>query len=159
MDNKTPINIKIGGQIPSFSATDHEGNPVTEKDLSGKKHILFFYAQDDTPTCTKEACSLRDDYSYFKGKGYEIIGISKDAPKKHQKFIEKYSLPFPLIADTELSMLNAFGLFGPKKFMGKDVMGVYRTTVVTDEKGTVTHIVDKVESASHGQQLKNLLGI
>jgi peroxiredoxin Q/BCP len=159
MENKSSGKIQVGGPIPAFSAADQEGNPITDKELSGKKHILFFYAQDDTPTCTKEACSLRDDYGFFKEKGYEIIGISKDSPKKHQKFIEKYSLPFPLIADLELSMLNAFGLFGPKKFMGKDVMGVYRTTVVTDENGVITHIVDNVESSSHGQQLKSLLGI
>lgn len=158
MEHKSSGKIQVGDHIPAFSASDHEGNPITQKELSGKKYILFFYAQDDTPTCTKEACSLRDDYSFFKDKGYEIIGISKDAPKKHQKFIEKYSLPFALIADPDLSMLNAFGLFGPKKFMGKDVMGVYRTTVVTDENGVITHIVDSVESAAHGQQLKNLLG-
>lgn len=159
MDHTSIGKIQVGGTIPPFSTADHEGSPMSNKDFTGKKHILFFYAQDDTPTCTKEACSLRDDYSFFKDRGYEIIGISKDAPKKHQKFIEKYGLPFPLIADTELNMLNAFGLYGPKKFMGKDVMGVYRTTVVTDENGVITHIVDKVDSASHGEQLKSLLGL
>ena len=120
---------------------------------------MFFYPQDDTPTCTKEACNLRDNYSFFEQHGYTVLGISKDTAKKHQKFIDKYSLPFSLIADPEMSMLNAFGFFGPKMFMGKEVMGTYRTTVVTDEKGVITHLIGDVVAAEHTEQIKKALGL
>ncbi|MFZ1748904.1 MAG: peroxiredoxin [Saprospiraceae bacterium] len=151
-------NVKVGDQIPSFVSTDQNGAPVTAESLIGTKHILFFYGQDDTPTCTKEACNLRDQYKYFAQKGYKIYGISKDKPKKHIKFIEKYELPYDLIADTELNMMNAFGYYGPKKFMGKEVTGVYRTTVITDERGIITHIIDKVVSGDHSNQIKEAIG-
>jgi len=152
-------NVKVGDRVPSFRATMQTGEEISEASLNGKKHILFFYPQDDTPTCTKEACNLRDNYSFFEQHGYTILGISKDTAKKHQKFIDKYSLPFSLIADPEFSVLNAFGFYGPKMFMGKEVMGTYRTTVVTDEAGVITHIIEDVVAAEHTEQIKKALGL
>jgi peroxiredoxin Q/BCP len=152
-------NVTVGDLVPAFRATLQTGEEITESSIVGKKHILFFYPQDDTPTCTKEACNLRDNYSFFEQQGYTVLGISKDTAKKHQKFIDKYSLPFSLIADPEMSMLNAFGFFGPKMFMGKEVMGTYRTTVVTDEKGVITHLIGDVVAAEHTEQIKKALGL
>jgi len=151
-------NVKVGDTIPLFKATDENGNVVNPETLKGKKNIIFFYGQDDSPTCTKEACNLRDNFKYFDTKGYRIYGVSKDNEKKHKKFIDKYDLPYSLIADTELSMMNAFGFYGPKIFMGKEVTGVYRTTVVTDEKGVITNIIYDVVSANHSEQIKEAIG-
>jgi peroxiredoxin Q/BCP len=153
------MNIKTGNVLPDFRAKDENGNEVNNQTLKGKKVILSFYAQDDTPSCTKQVCSLRDSADFFTSKGYLIYGISPDSEKKHQKFKAKYEITFPLLADSDKSMLLAFGLFGPKKFMGKDVTGVYRTSVVIDEKGIVTHIIDKVNTGTHGDQLKEVLGL
>jgi peroxiredoxin Q/BCP len=150
--------VSIGNKIPSFNAWDQDGNPITDEQLIGQKAVIFFYPQDDTPTCTKEACNLRDNYNLIKKHGYEVFGVSKDSVKKHQKFIEKYDLPYSLIADPELNMLNAFGCYGPKKFMGKEVIGTYRTTVIIDEKGIITHIIDKVKAVEHTNQIKEALG-
>lgn len=151
-------NVKVGDTIPLFNATDENGNVVNPETLKGKKNIIFFYGQDDSPTCTKEACNLRDNFKYFDTKGYRIYGVSKDNEKKHKKFIDKYDLPYSLIADTELSMMNAFGFYGSKIFMGKEVTGVYRTTVVTDEKGVITNIIYDVVSANHSEQIKEAIG-
>ena len=152
-------NVKTGQKIPAFSAWDENGNVVTDGTLAGQKAIIFFYGQDDSPTCTKEACSVRDHYETFRAQGYKVYGVSKDTVKKHKKFIEKYNFPYSLIADPELSMMNAFGYYGPKMFMGKQVMGVYRTTVVIDESGTITHILDDVVSADHGKQIAEAVGL
>lgn len=152
-------NVKVGQKMPSFSAWDQDGNIVTDETLSGHKSIIFFYGQDDSPTCTKEACSVRDHYEMFRANGYKVYGVSKDTVKKHRKFIEKYGFPYSLIADPELSMMNAFGYHGPKIFMGKEVMGVYRTTVITDNTGKITHILDDVVSAEHGRQIADALGL
>lgn len=151
--------VKVGDHIPSFNAEDENGVPLTADSLKGQKCIIFFYGQDDSPTCTKEACNIRDNYALFSSNGYKVYGVSKDNAKKHKKFIDKYELPYSLIADPTLSMMSAFGYFGPKIFMGKEVNGVYRTTVVTDEAGTITHIISDVVSGDHANQLKNALGI
>lgn len=151
-------NVKVGDVIPAFKTTNELGELITSESVKGFKTILFFYGQDDTPTCTKEACNLRDNYKMFSSKGYKVYGISKDNEKKHKKFIDKYDLPYSLLADTDLSVMNAFGYYGPKIFMGKEVTGVYRTTVVTDENGIITHIIDNVVSAEHSNQLKEVLG-
>lgn len=159
MSNDKKGNVKVGDSIPAFLAVNEKGERVSPDTLKGHKNIIFFYGQDDSPTCTKEACNLRDNFMLFKTKGYRIFGVSKDSEKKHQKFIDKYDLPYSLIADTELSMMNAFGYYGPKIFMGKQVNGVYRATVVTDEKGIITHIIDDVVSGDHSNQLKMALGV
>jgi peroxiredoxin Q/BCP len=158
MENKKG-HFVVGDTIPKFTAVNENGEPVTSESFLGQKTILFFYGQDDTPTCTKEACNLRDNYKIFSSKGYKIYGVSKDSEKKHKKFIEKYDLPYSLIADTDLSLMNAFGYYGPKVFMGKNVIGVYRTTVVIDEHGKISHIIDNVVSGDHANQLKEALGL
>jgi len=152
-------NVKVGDSIPAFQSTNELGESISSESIKGNKTILFFYGQDDTPTCTKEACNIRDNYKMFSSKGYKVYGISKDNEKKHKKFIDKYDLPYSLLADTDLSVMNAFGYYGPKIFMGKEVTGVYRTTVVTDENGIITHIIDNVVSAEHSNQLKEALGL
>jgi peroxiredoxin Q/BCP len=159
MNAKKLGKVKVGDLIPDFEAQTEDGKTITSTSLIGHKTIMYFYPKDDTPGCTKEACNLRDNYSYFMSKGYKIIGVSKDSIARHQKFIEKYSLPFPLIADTDLNVLNAFGFYGPKKFMGRESLGTYRTTVVFDEKGLITHIIYDVKSADHSDQLKEAIGL
>lgn len=150
--------VKVGDKVPFFTSFDQDGKVFSSETILGKKCILFFYGQDDSPTCTKEACNIRDSYQRFVDQGYHIFGISRDNDKKHRKFIQKYQLPYPLIADTELNIQNAFGYFGPKIFMGKEVNGIYRTTVVTNEAGIITHIIDNVISGDHSNQLIQALG-
>lgn len=159
MESDRKGKVNIGENVPAFSVVNEKGEIITQESLKGSKHILFFYGQDDTPTCTKEACNIRDNYKEFLAKGFKILGVSKDNVIKHQKFIAKYNLPFSLLADTDLTMMHAFGYHGPKKFMGKIVNGVYRTTVVTDEQGIITHIIDDVVSGDHSNQIKRALGI
>jgi len=145
--------LKIGEQIPQFSTTNHEGKVLNNNDLIGQKSIVFFYPKDMTPGCTAEACSLRDSYDEIKDKGYKIYGVSADGETKHQKFIEKYDLPFELLADTEKEIIQGFGVWGRKKFMGKEYDGILRTTFGVDEKGLVLFIIDKVKTKTHGQQI------
>ena len=151
------MNIEIGQPVPAFEVNDQSGKTVTSKSLLGKKYLLFFYPKDDSPSCTKEACSLRDKYKEIKKKGYLIFGVSPDNEKKHLKYIQKYEFQFPLLADPDLKMTKAFGLYGPKIFMGKDIIGVYRTTVLVDEHGNVSHIIDKVKTAEHADQILEMI--
>jgi len=151
--------LNIGDKAPQFKAVDQNENEITLNDLLGHKTILFFYPKDNTPGCTAEACNLRDNYDDFKKNGYKIYGVSPDTPKKHQNFITKFDFPFPLISDPEKSLIEAFGVWGLKKFMGREYMGLHRTTFVLDEKGIVTHRIDKVKTKAHSQQLKEELGI
>lgn len=147
------VKLNIGDAVPDFSLNDENGNLVTNKRLLGQKYILFFYPKDDSPGCTKEACSLRDNYKTFEKAGFQIYGVSPDTEKKHKKFIEKYEFQYSLLADPEKTMINDFGLWGPKKFMGREIVGVYRTTVVIDEDGIITEIISKVKTKEHADQL------
>jgi len=149
--------LTIGDKIPSFEGIDENENVVSSKSLLGEKYILFFYPKDDSPGCTKEACSVRDNYKKIKAKGYKIFGISPDTSKKHRKFIDKYEFQYSLIADTDKTIINAFGLWGPKKFMGRIVTGVYRTTFLVDEKGKIEQIIDSVKTKEHGDQILNAI--
>jgi thioredoxin-dependent peroxiredoxin len=151
--------IKIGDTIPTFRTSIEDGTPISDESLRGQKFILFFYGQDDTPTCTKQACSIRDDYATFVEAGYSVYGISKDSAKKHLKFIAKYQLPYPILVDEDTSIMRSFGLFGPKIFMGKEVEGIYRAALVVDADGVVTHMIDEVVSADNGRQLREVLGL
>ncbi len=151
--------LKEGDKVPSFSLPNEKGQIISNESLLGKKYVLFFYPKDDSPGCTKEACSIRDNYKYFKNNGYEVFGVSPDKEKKHQKFIDKYEFQFSLLADTEKEMINAFGYWGPKKFMGREIVGVYRTTVVVNEVGVIDTIIDKVKTKEHGQQLIEALSL
>ncbi len=145
--------IKVGDKAPNFKAKDQEGTIRQLSDYSGKKLVLFFYPKASTPGCTAEACDLRDNYHIFLSKGYEILGVSADAAKKQQNFISKYDLPFPLLADEDKNVIEAFGVWGPKKFMGKEYDGIHRTTFVIDEKGIIEEVISKVKTKAHSSQL------
>ena len=145
--------LKIGDKAPDFNAFNEKGQMVSLHDYEGKNLVLYFYPADDTPTCTKEACNLRDNYHRFLNMGYEILGVSPDSPKKHLKFINKYKLPFSLLADEDRKILNDYGVWGPKKFMGRLFDGVHRSTFVIDEKGIIKDIITDVVSKEHADQI------
>ena len=145
--------LKIGDKAPDFQGLNEKGEQVSLRDFEGKKLILFFYPKDDTPGCTAEACSLRDSYQELRDKNFELLGISVDDAKKHNKFITKYTLPFSLIADTEHVVVNAYGVWGEKKFMGKVFDGIHRKTFVIDEKGTIERVFEKVKTDDHAAQI------
>ncbi len=146
-------NLQPGDKAPDFTSVNENGETVTLKDYKGKKLILFFYPRDNTPTCTVEACNLRDAYQDLKDKGYELLGVSPDSEKKHQNFIAKHDLPFPLLADTERKVIEAYGIWGPKKFMGKTSDGLHRTTFVIDGKGKIEQVIQKVKAKQHSDQI------
>ncbi|MEM9687276.1 MAG: thioredoxin-dependent thiol peroxidase [Bacteroidota bacterium] len=149
--------LKAGDKVPHFTATDDSGNTISMTDYKGKKLIVFFYPRANTPGCTAEACNLRDHYTALQDKGYEIIGVSADSQKKQHNFKTKYQFPFPLLADEDKTVINAFGVWGPKKFMGREFDGIHRTTFLIDADGVVTHVVDKVKTKDHATQLLALL--
>lgn len=146
-------NLQPGDKAPDFNSVNEKGEKVTLKDYKGKKLILFFYPKDNTPTCTVEACNLRDSYQDLKDKGYELLGVSPDSEKKHQNFIAKHDLPFPLLADTDRTVIEAYGIWGPKKFMGKTFDGLHRTTFVIDGKGKIEQVIQKVKAKQHADQI------
>lgn len=146
-------NLKAGEKAPDFEAKDQYGNDIKLADYRGKKVVLYFYPKDDTPGCTKEACSFRDNYQGLRNAGYEIIGVSADDEKKHMKFTDKYELPFPLIPDTEKKIINAYGVWGEKKFMGKVYDGIHRETFVIDEEGKLERVITKVKSKEAAEQI------
>jgi peroxiredoxin Q/BCP len=145
---------EIGKKAPNFSALDENENTVSLSDFTGKKLVLYFYPKDDTPGCTAEACSLRDNYEELLKKGYAILGVSPDEPKKHTKFIAKYNLPFSLLADTDQTVCNAYGVWVEKSMYGRKYMGVARTTFIIDEEGILTEIIEKVDTKNHASQIK-----
>jgi len=145
--------LKAGDQAPDFNLPNQDGEMIKLKDLRGSKLVLFFYPKDNTPSCTAEACDLRDNFQALQDAGYTIMGISPDSEKKHQNFIKKYDFPFSLLADTEQEMLKAYGVWGPKSFMGKDYIGVHRTTFLIDEKGKITEVISKVKTKDHAAQI------
>jgi peroxiredoxin Q/BCP len=145
--------LKPGDKAPEFTGRDQDGNEITLSQFKGKKLVLYFYPKDDTPGCTAEACDLRDNYDRFLSMGYQVVGVSKDSEKSHKKFIEKYNLPFPLISDTETSILQAYGAWGKKKFMGREYDGIIRKTFVIDQTGLITDIIEKVNTKAHSSQI------
>lgn len=147
--------LKAGDAAPKFSTQNEKGETISLDQLKGKKVVLYFYPKDDTPGCTAEACSLRDHYAQFQEKGYVILGVSPDKEARHQKFIEKYDLPFSLLVDTEAEIMKAYGVWGPKKFMGKEYIGVHRTTFIIDEQGIIDKVIDKVDTKNHATQILN----
>lgn len=149
--------LQVGDLVPNFICKDQKNNTFQLSDYKGKKLIFFFYPKASTAGCTAEACSLRDGYDQLKQLGYELIGISADSPKRQQTFAEKNSLPFCLLSDEDHAVLNIFGVWGTKKFMGKQYEGIYRTTFVLDENHRVTHRIDKVKTKNHTEQLLELL--
>jgi peroxiredoxin Q/BCP len=145
--------LKTGDLAPDFSFTDADGATKKLSDLRGRKVILYFYPKDNTPGCTLEACNLRDNYSDLRDRGYEVIGVSADSDKSHEGFRARYELPFALVADTGKSVLNSYGVWAQKKFMGKTFMGILRTTFVIDEQGRIEKIIDKVNTKDHAKQV------
>ncbi|HKP36998.1 MAG TPA: thioredoxin-dependent thiol peroxidase [Pyrinomonadaceae bacterium] len=146
-------NLKEGAKAPDFKVTDADGNVVKLKDLRGKKVVLYFYPKDDTPGCTKEACAFRDSFSKFKRRGIEVLGVSLDSEKSHQKFAKKFDLPFRLLADTDRAVSEKYGTYGKKKYMGREYMGVNRMTFLIDEKGKIKKIYQKVKPEEHAEEV------
>ena len=150
--------LKVGDKAPEINANDHNGKPYSLKNAKGKKVILYFYPKDDTPGCTAEACNFRDNYAALQKKGFEVVGVSVDDEKKHNKFIDKYELPFTLIADTDKKVVEDYGVWGLKKFMGREYMGTSRVTFIIGEDSKIEHIIDKVETKNTTQQVLDLVG-
>lgn len=145
--------LKTGDKAPDFSATDQNGNEITLSGFAGRKLVLYFYPKDNTPGCTAEACDLRDNYHRFLAEGYAVVGVSKDSIASHKKFIEKFSLPFPLIADTDGHVTELYEAWGEKSMYGKKYMGVLRKTYVIDESGVIVQLIEKVETSRHSAQI------
>lgn len=147
------MSIKEGRKSPAFKGVDQNGNAIALKDFAGKKVVLYFYPKDDTPGCTTQSCNLRDNYKQLTDQGFAIIGISTDSVKSHKKFEKKFDLPFPLIADEDKGIVEKYGVWGEKKFMGRTFMGTIRTTFLIDEKGVIKKIISKIDTANHSQQV------
>ena len=145
--------LKVGDKVPDFSAKDQDGNTINLSDYKGKKLVVFFYPKANTPGCTAEACNLRDNYKELHAQGYELLGVSADSEKKQSNFKEKYDFPFPLLADEDHTVINTFGVWGPKKFMGKEYDGIHRTTFIVDGNGVVENVIDKVKTKDHATQI------
>ncbi|MGH2664420.1 thioredoxin-dependent thiol peroxidase [Flavobacterium sp.] len=145
--------LQKGDKAPQFSALDQDGRQHTLSDYAGKKLVIFFYPAASTPSCTVEACNLRDNYERFKANNYELLGVSADTAKKQSNFKNKFELPFPLLADVDKIIINAFGVWGPKKFMGREFDGIHRTTFVIDEKGIIEEVISKVKTKEHSDQI------
>jgi thioredoxin-dependent peroxiredoxin len=145
--------LKTGDSAPTFEGVDQNGNQVNINSLKGNKVVLYFYPKDDTPGCTAEACDLRDNYEHLLAKGYKVIGVSPDNLKSHQKFAEKYNLPFPILPDPDKAIIEAYGVWGPKKFLGKSYEGVLRTTFIISEVGIIEEVISKVDTKNHTQQI------
>jgi peroxiredoxin Q/BCP len=145
--------LQEGDKAPAFTAKDQDGNSISLTDYAGKKLVVFFYPKASTPGCTAEACNLRDHYKELKNNGYELLGVSADSEKRQKNFKEKYDFPFPLLADEDKKVIEAFGVWGPKKFMGREFDGIHRTTFVIDEKGVVERVITKVKTKDHAAQI------
>lgn len=153
------MKLQQGDKAPAFKIADQNGDIHSLSDYKGKKVVLYFYPKDNTPTCTVEACNLRDNFSALTKKGIVVLGVSPDDVKKHKKFETKYKLPFTLLADTEKEMANAYGVWALKKFMGREYMGILRTTFLINENGKIDHIIEKVVSKDHTNQILELWGL
>ena len=147
------MSLTIGDLAPEFTSTDQNGQPVKLSDYRGKKVVLYFYPKDNTPGCTAQACSMRDNYADLRAAGYEIIGVSVDDQKSHQKFINKFELPFTLVADTDTKVAEAYDVWKEKSMYGRTYMGTVRTTFLIDEKGIITNIIHKIDTKNHADQI------
>ena len=145
--------LKVGDKVPGFVSKDQDGNTISLADYTGKKLIVFFYPKASTPGCTAEACNLRDNYKALQSQGFELIGVSADSEKRQTNFRNKYKFPFPLLADEDHTVINTFGVWGPKKFMGRKYDGIHRKTFVIDGEGVVVKVIDKVKTKDHTAQL------
>jgi peroxiredoxin Q/BCP len=145
--------LKVGDKVPSFTVNDHLGNLQSLEQYKGSKVVVFFYPKANTPGCTAEACDLRDHYAELTKAGYILLGVSADTEKAQKKFVDKFDFPFPLLADTEKEVIKAFGVWGLKKFMGKEYDGIHRMTFIIDEKGNIERVIDKVKTKEHAAQI------
>lgn len=145
--------LEKGDKAPEFSGVDQNGKTVSLGDYQGKKLVVFFYPKASTPGCTAEACDLRDNEAALAAQGYSIVGVSADSVERQKKFAEKYALPFPLLADEDHTILNAFGVWGPKKFMGREYDGIHRTTFLINEEGIIDEVISKVKTKEHAKQI------
>lgn len=145
--------LKVGDKVPQFTSKDQDGNEVSLSDFEGKKLIVFFYPKASTPGCTMEACNLRDNYKELQAEGFELLGVSADSEKRQTNFRNKYKFPFRLLADEDHTVLNAFGVWGRKKFMGREYDGIHRKSFVINEEGVVVKVIDKVKTKDHAAQL------
>ena len=152
------FHLKIGDAAPAWSGFNENGEILSSSDFKGKKVAIYFYPKDNTPGCITQACDIRDNYSKVKEAGINVIGVSADSQKAHLKFIDKYELPFPLIADEEKKMINAFGIWGEKKFMGRVYDGIHRTTFLIDESNTIIDIIKKPKTKIHSQEILDGFG-
>ncbi|GAB3995444.1 thioredoxin-dependent thiol peroxidase [Spirosoma daeguense] len=147
------MSLQIGDAAPSFTSTDQNGQSVSLSDYRGKKVVLYFYPKDDTPGCTAQACSLRDNYEKLQSSGYEVLGVSVDDEKSHQKFSKKFDLPFTLVADTDHTIVEAYDVWKEKSMYGRNFMGIVRTTFLIDENGVITEIISKIDTKNHADQI------
>ena len=145
--------LKVGDRAPEFTSIDQEGNTVSLKDYAGKRVVIYFYPKDNTPSCTVQACNLRDNYTALKKAGIVILGVSADSIKSHQKFIQKFDLPFTLLVDEDHKLLNLYGVWGEKKFMGRIYDGIHRTTFVLDENHIIQSIIEKPKTKDHTAEI------
>ena len=145
--------LQVGEKVPDFSVSDDKGNIHQLSDYKGQKLVVFFYPKANTPGCTSEACDLRDHYKELQDAGYALLGVSADSEKKQHNFSEKYNFPFPLLADEDKQVINAFGVWGPKKFMGREYDGIHRMTFIIDENGVVERVIEKVKTKAHAAQI------
>ena len=145
--------LKVGDKVPDFKGVNQDGNEISSHDFAGKKWVVFFYPKASTPGCTAEACDLRDNENALKAAGYHLVGVSADSVQRQKNFATKNELPFPLIADESHEVLNAFGDWGPKKFMGREFDGIHRTTFIIDENGNITDVIEKVKTKEHAKQI------
>lgn len=149
--------LKVGDKVPNFTVNDQDGKPVSLGDYKGKKLIVFFYPKANTPGCTAEACNLSDNYKELQKQGFELLGVSADSEKLQTNFKSKYNFPFQLLADVDKVVINKFGVWGEKKFMGKVYDGIHRKTFVIDAEGIVQHVIDKVKTKDHASQILELV--
>ncbi|MBP7541606.1 MAG: thioredoxin-dependent thiol peroxidase [Saprospiraceae bacterium] len=150
------VTLKTGDKAPDFKLEDQDGKTIKLSDLAGKKSVIFFYPADMTPTCTIEACNLRDNHSIFQSKGYEVYGVSPDDAKSHQKFIAKHQIPYTLLSDPDHKMAIDYGVWDEKQLFGRKYMGIVRTTFILDEKGKIAEVITKVKSKDHASQILKL---
>ena len=147
--------LKVGDMVPNFTAKDQDGNSISFSDYKGKRLIVFFYPRASTPGCIMEACNLRDHYKILQEQGFELLGVSADSEKRQTNFRNKYKFPFPLLADEDKVVINIFGVWGPKKFMGREYDGIHRKTFIIDANGVVERVIDKVKTKHHSDQILN----
>jgi len=147
--------LKAGDKVPNFTANDQDGNSISLSDYNGKRLIVFFYPKASTPGCIMEACNLRDNYEVLQEQGYELLGVSADSEKRQTNFRNRYKFPFPLLADEDKAVINSFGVWGPKKFMGREYDGIHRKTFIIDVNGIVERVIDKVKTKHHSDQILN----